>query len=239
MNGLLTTLAWLLVLSSFAQAPLMTPPDPVRNRFILKVAPLAALDPEGTYEGALEFLPTPHWSIQQGLGYGNSTILPLYRYPGDDSGWQQVWRARTEVRWYRRDGYAVGRLRNSYWALEFLFKRVHVNQQGNVGRECLNGDCAYFQRISYRQAKDVYVFHLKNGWQESFGRWQWDFYYGIGVRQIYVFDRGLPADAQQPSARGFRSILWNTPSVLLPSLSAGVKVGWLLGKLPVATPRQF
>ncbi|MBC7891664.1 MAG: DUF3575 domain-containing protein [Sphingobacteriaceae bacterium] len=217
---------WGLALVGTAQR--VYPTDSVLNRVILKIAPLALLDPDGTFEGALEFMPRPKWSIQQSFGYGNSTILPFYR-PYDDQNWQAVWRLRTEFRRYIRGGYTPRRTNNMYYAVEGLFKRVHVTQQGAVGRECANGDCAYFQTVRYRNAKDVYALHGKWGWQLASDRWNFDLYVGVGFRQIYLFYRDLPADARPPLSNNFRINTWRAPTeVMVPSVLAGAKVGWLL-----------
>lgn len=230
-NTFLTALGLFFALKASAQYPaqLAVPVDSFRrDRVILKFSPFALIDPDGTYEGAAEWLPTPRRGYQLGFGYGNSTVLPLYG--GYQSSWQEVWRLRAEVRWYRRGGYSPRRTSNPYWAVEGLFKRVHVTQRGTIGRECADGTCAYFQNLTYRNAKDVYALHGKMGWQLVTGRTNFDLFFGAGLRQIEVYNRGLPADARQPFSRGFRINTWrNDTSVLIPSFTLGWKVGWLLG----------
>ena len=227
----LTTLGLLFFLNASAQypAPRTVPLDSFgRNWLILKASPLALLDPDGTYEGAVEWLPTPRRGYQLGVGYGNSTILPVYG--GYGSSWQEVLRLRGEIRWYRRGGYSPRRSSNPYWALEGLFKRVQVAQRRSVGRECADGTCAYFQNLTYRDAKDVYALHGKMGWQLTSGRANFDLYFGAGFRQIAVSARGLPADAEPPLSRGFRLGTWRTDTnLVIPSFTLGWKVGVLLG----------
>ena len=231
-TALLTVLGFFFLGEAFARyhAPLAVPVDSFRrDRVILKGSPFALLDPDGTYEGAAEWLPTPRRGYQLGVGYGNSTVLPLYG--GYQSPWQEVLRLRAEIRWYRRGGYSPRRVSNPYWAVEGLFKHVQVAQRGSVGRECADGTCTYFQNLTYRDVKDVYALHGKMGWQLTSGRANFDLYVGAGFRQINVCTQGLPADARPPFSRGFRINTWRADtSVLIPSFTLGWKVGVLLGR---------
>ena len=207
-----------------------------RHPVFLKLSPLTLLDPNSTYQVAGEYLFSPRWSVQQELGYGNGRILFQNNNQRGNGLWtpvgqgQEVWRSRTEVRRYRNSGWDPDR-GGRYLAAEVLLKRLNVPIEGNVGRECIGEDCAYFQRLRYRAGKDVYGFHLKIGKQILRNRWLFDSYFGLGLRQVYAAYRDLPGDGRvAPGEQVFSVSLDSVPTDnLRPSLTLGFKVGYAVG----------
>lgn len=172
---------------------------------VLKFAPLSLIDIHPTYQLAAEYFIKDHWSVQQEAGYGNNAILSQ-RNPQERD--MEVWRFRSEVRFYLYSGrYRDSYLRSDasfsrpYWAFEGFYKRVNFKESEPLGMDCINGQCAYFQRSDYKTLKDVIGYHLKFGYQAILAkRIAIDLYSGFGLRHIFVRYRGAPNGA---------GVVWN------------------------------
>ncbi|MES2732382.1 MAG: DUF3575 domain-containing protein [Bacteroidota bacterium] len=206
--------------------------------FILKIAPLSILDVDPTYQLALEYFLNRQWSIQQEMGYGNKYILsPNVSTTAKPNA---IWRLRTEVRYYLGRPLAKTTVTGAYFALEGLYKQVHTQKSESVGRDCDNGNCAYFQELTYTSVKEVAGIHLKMGKQWLLGkskRFALDVYSGVGWRMIFLKSADLP-EGTSISAENFRTPFFSQTSesgrYSYPSLSAGFKVGYLFYKKPKA-----
>lgn len=198
---------------------------------MLKLAPLAFLDPDATFQGGLEFPIGRRTTLQTEVGYGNNN-LPLLGSDYKNMVEGHIWRFRNEIRRYT-GRYRTNHSRNiaikampplgNYWAAEILIKQINV----------LDDDA----RVYVRKNRQVVAVHAKIGRQVAGkqtdgkpNRTLTDFYLGIGLRGVdIVFDPPAPVnptvvrkDILFPISRftaGYRA---------LPSFTAGLKVGLVL-----------
>ncbi|QHT67112.1 DUF3575 domain-containing protein [Rhodocytophaga rosea] len=199
--------------------------------YIIKWAPLSLVDQDNTVQFGIEYLFKGPVSLQQEIGYG------WFSFNGNsDNGVyinREIWRSRTEVRFYVANNGQIKRPHGAYLALEFLYKRMNYTKEDNVGRECENGDCEYFEKMNYKLFRDVYGFHGKMGVQFIIEkRLALDVYIGGGLRSVVVKSPGLSAENNNlMEDRGF---VLSKPMELgqytMLSMSGGFKIGYLIYK---------
>ncbi|WP_421830544.1 hypothetical protein [Larkinella sp.] len=233
-------LFWL-PLSALAQSLLL--PDtltPVLNhppRWVVKFAPLALFDLDNTVQFGAERLFGGRHTVQAEFGYGWKAIN-LYPDRRDDFENFEVWRGRAEwrrysgrYRSYRRPHFAtppIGR----YFAIETFFKQRTVLENTSVGRECVDGTCAYFERGTFPMYRTVWGVHGKFGRQYVLtmpgdNRLLLDFFVGLGFRNVspYRFTNSTNDDVITPNTFS----TWNTrQGGLFPSATLGLKLGYVL-----------
>jgi hypothetical protein len=120
-----------------------------------------------------------------------------------------------------------------YTAFELLYKRVNFNQEANVGRECEEGRCNYFEIVRYKVLRNVVGYHLKIGGQALIEkRVVLDFYTGLGFRNIYVKTPGrgiVESRGWWGEEEGYITIYPNSQgNYRLISGNLGFKVGYLI-----------
>lgn len=203
---------------------------PARQPLLLiKWAPLSLVDQDNTVQFGVEYLFKGPVSLQQEIGYGWFNFTD-----NNDNGPfknREVWRSRTELRFYAATNGQLRKPKGPYLAMEFLYKRINYNKQGNVGRECNGFECEYFEKMDYKILKDVYGYHGKIGWQFLIeNRLAIDLYIGGGLRGINVKSPGLPADENNfGEDTGFGIARPTEPgSYTLISMCGGFKFGYLI-----------
>ncbi|MBC7919674.1 MAG: DUF3575 domain-containing protein [Ferruginibacter sp.] len=202
---------------------------------LLKFAPLSLLDLDNTFQAGIEYGLANRWSVQTEVGYGTSQTNFLLSRSRRRSRPQAVWRIRSEIRRYFNPLVAAAPSLQLYVALEVFYKRVNLPRQTTVGRDCDQGNCAYFEDVQFRVEKDVLGSHYKVGFQQGMsGRLFLDAYVGLGWRFVFVKAPDLPGDAFFPDDRSIflPNINPTHPGKYrLLSTSLGLKVGYLiLGK---------
>ncbi|GAB3900676.1 hypothetical protein GCM10028803_23980 [Larkinella knui] len=239
-----------LPLNGLAQSLLADTLTPVMNhspRWVVKFAPLALFDVDNTVEFGVERLlgsrrsggrhSGGRHSIQAEFGYGWRAIN-LYPNRREEYEGFEVWRGRAEwrrysgrYRSYRRPHFATAPI-GRYFAVETFFKQVTVLQNTSVGRECVDGTCAFFERGTFPMFRTVWGVHCKVGRQfvltmPGENRLLLDFYMGLGFRSVtpYRFTNSTNEDVVRPSGIGFWT---NQQGGLRPSGTLGIKLGYVL-----------
>ncbi len=217
--------------ASFIRKPLL----------VFKLAPLSLFDPDNTFQAGAEYCLSDRWSLQSEFGYGNYRTNLVQqdqygRYNGKEN--KEVWRTRFEVRHYYTPFYQNPH-NNPYVALEVFYKRVNFLENKTLGRDCDQGNCAYFEDVAYKVFKNVVGSHIKVGFQRIlFKRFLSDIYFGFGFRLIYINAPGLPESAVPQNGRQFLLVNISPISPDEPgsyqsfSMSLGLKLGYLLFKKP-------
>lgn len=207
-------------------------PKEGQPHFILKWAPLSLVEQDNTVQFGIEYLFNGTVSLQQEVGYGWFNFNN-----NEDNGKKfknrEIWRSRTEMRFYIISNEQITKPKGPYLAIEFLYKRMNYSRQSSVGRECENFDCQYFEIKDYKILKDVFGYHGKIGWQFIVQkRLAIDLYMGGGFRGIRVKSPGLPADVN--NIDGDREFILIRPTkpgrYTMISMSAGFKLGYLFYK---------
>ena len=189
--------------------------DKIDKYVILKISPLALLEPEGSIQGGIELMLDKNISIQQDLGYVfNSYGSGLYGEVIDGII------SKTELRFYNKNFNgsdlkpSMKRKRN-YIAPQFLYKHI---QYGNY---------AYSYRDN--KNKDIYAAHLKFGRQFIYkNNTVLDIFLGFGFRHrvdswtatYYSYDYLTKKSTTE--TRNYRN------KITLPGISAGFKIGLAL-----------
>jgi hypothetical protein len=200
--------------------------------YIIKWAPLSLIDQDNTVQFGIEYLFKGPVSLQQEVGYG------WFNFNGkSDNGAayknREIWRSRTELRFYVANNGQVRRPHGAYLALEFLYKRMNYSKEGNVGRGCNGPDCEYFEKMNYKLFRDVFGYHGKMGLQFIIEkRLAVDLYIGGGLRSIVVKSPGLSEeDSNFSEERGFvLSKPMEVGRYTLLSMCSGFKLGYLIYK---------
>ncbi|GAB3325901.1 hypothetical protein GCM10027299_24620 [Larkinella ripae] len=210
-------------------------------RWVIKVAPLALFDPDNTIQAGAERLlggrrGRSRHAVQAEFGYG---WKGMNLYPDRRDNYQkfETWRARAEWRRYsgryrssRKPHFAVPPI-GRYFAIETFFKQLSILDETTIGRECENGNCAYFERGTFPMYRTVWGMHAKFGRQYVFtmpsdNRFLLDFFVGLGFRNLtpYRFTASA-ADVFQFTSSGF----WRARySGVIPSATLGIKLGYVL-----------
>ena len=232
--------SFLVPMNVLAQLVLPDTLTPVMNHaphWVVKFAPLALFDPDNTIQFGVERLFGTRHTVQGEFGYGWRAIN-MYPDRRDDYENFEVWRGRAEwrrysgrYRSYRRPHYAtppIGR----YFALETFFKQLTVLENTTVGRECVDGTCAYFERGTFPLYRTVWGIHCKFGRQfvltmPGDNRLLLDFFFGMGFRNLtpYRFNNSTNEDVIRSTGFGF---LDSRQGGLRPSATIGIKLGYVL-----------
>ena len=195
---------------------------------ILKFSFLSLLlDPLPSLQFAVEHQIARRQSLQHELGY----IAPLLYGSSYNSSFGRNLngiRIRNEYRYYiAPDESGLG---GFYFAPEILLIFLGYQETGTFGQHCEElFACAYFERKDYKVRKQVYAFHPKIGYQWVNRRFVIELYGGLGIRKVRIQHLDKP---------GFRE--WNEDGnnwfdkgegkYDLPSMSFGMKIGFLLKK---------
>lgn len=217
-------------------------------RAVFKLAPLSLLDQDATVQAGLEYRTGSRTSVQGEFGYGKRGLSP-FRSDLNDFVSAEIWRGRTEVRFYtnryrtnRRQGIAVrsNAPLGNYWAIEGLYKQINLIRQDNVYSAEASSQSGSYVLIGTRQrpiSRYVLGSHLKIGrqfafydpYRRVFSRTLIDIYIGAGVR--WVKNDVSPPVGPNPFPTcgcGIGRSFSSAGSSLLPSVTAGLKLGFAL-----------
>jgi hypothetical protein len=136
-----------------------TDPGPVRRPVVVKLNPLAALGPDGMLPVALELPVGGRGAVQAELGYG--PFGSLMNMDPEVYVRQKTVRVRLDYRVYAQ-GYTPTDP-GGYWAVEGLYKRTDVQENQTIGRDCVGGQCGYFQTVPQPVTRYVIGAYLKGG----------------------------------------------------------------------------
>lgn len=218
-------------------------------RAIIKFAPLSLLDQDATVQGGLEYRTGVRTSVQGEFGYGRKG-LSLLHADLDRFVNAEVWRGRAEVRFYN-NRYRTNRRQNiairsdfplgNYWAIEGLYKQINLIDQVNTySAEVSSATGGYVLSGSQRVLISRYVLgmHVKIGrqfafydpYRRVFSRTLIDIYIGAGVREARneVSSRPFNPFPTCGCGIGIGRSLTNEGTVILPSITAGLKLGFAL-----------
>lgn len=216
--------------------------------WVVKFSPLAIIDPESTWRLDLERTLGRNFSLQGGLGYGNS-YANLFTRSNSSVRERETWRAQLEGRFYiYRDQPAnrwipVRRITQKplgdYLAIETFYKQVAGFFDGTLSRGCTDGNCQFFERYSATARRYVAGFHFKYGQQmairltDANNRLLIDYYVGVGVRWRWSEQLGVPQreDSAQQNGQwntwnGDPTSNWGGGSGRYPSLALGIQLGY-------------
>jgi hypothetical protein len=204
--------------------------ESAKSHVIVKYSPWPMFDFDNTIQFGVEIpLGKGDFTIQQDLGYGNSSFCIWYQDYNEPPG-KDIYKSRTQFRWY----YFEKRRVRGYVGPEFLFKKVVYRDNQWVGMDCADGfgNCGYFENKAVRIDKNVSAGHARFGWQFYFPRRiTLDLFTGIGFR-------GISSRSKTPQAENarFYSIddYWQSVSPgtreFYPSIVLGFHFGVVLGK---------
>ncbi len=210
------------------EAPVNPRPVVMRQSPVIKIAPLSLIDLDATIQAAVEIPLRQRLSIQQEIGYGGPSLDPLRRKNWD---WfymaypKSTFRSRTQVRYYFSPTLTRQKVPSQapsglYVASDLLFKSmIHKTERGPA-----------------RIRRNVYGLHANVGFQAAPSRkhpnFLVDVYVGVGfrivsVRQVtdsLVFSL---SDHEREDLRESRFAPFEG-TLRKPSMTAGVKLGWMI-----------
>lgn len=208
-----------------------------KHHLIFKIAPLSMFDLDNTFQFATEHrLRSNRWTLSEEFGYGN-VKANIWGESFADSKFRETFRAKIELRRYKREQAFMGR----YIAYEAFYKQINDRMNRNIGRECENGNCNYFEYANYPVNKYVIGLTAKLGYQlrirdesKKNTKFVFDFYVGAGVRRIIVnhhYDQTLTSGSFtyysdgifSNSGLGYRDKAYN-----IPHLALGLKIGYII-----------
>jgi len=213
--------------------------DTLRPKVILKTIPTTLLDPDNTLTLGVEIPIKKRWSLSQELGWGNGALNVW----GEDTMYtnKNNFRFRTQGRFYFDDPFTE---RGSWYiAAEYYRKEVFITEYRALGRGCNSQtwSCAYFEEGYLKTRRRVSAGHLKIGYQVLVPkRFVIDVYLGGGLRRLLVTndaaEDAINAWIWNRSLFNFRTLRPGRYETI-PSISAGLSIGILLGQRnPKALP---
>lgn len=214
----------------FAQ---VTPQEDMKDRVLLKLAPLSFFDIDNTVQAGLEIpLSDNRFTIHQEFGYGHAVFNPWYIDWGDKPD-KWIFRSRSQFRFYFHE-WGTGRM---YVAGEYLRKMVTNNQMIWAGVNCggNNAGCEYFEFRNVQRRKIVNALHAKVGWHFYFPRRiTLDLYVGAGLRMKNY--KSSPDNVGNFNDRRWFDDLLFISDGLYPSVATGFQLGiplnWRINKQP-------
>ena len=219
---------------------------PVPRSVVVKLNPFMAGGVDGAMYGGVETPVGVRGAIQAEAGYG--AFRSLMNFDSDSYTRKENWRARLQYRSYVREGLPSDS--PWYWAVEGTYKQVNVLDNQTVGRECQNGNCAYFQLVQQLATRYVGGVYGKLGkivpLSQTGGSYRFllDMYVGMGLN--YAWTRraplGLALNTQYPNGDYLYSTYANplfgtdrfgkanTRTYFLPDIQIGFMLGYKLTK---------
>ena len=213
-------------------------------RWVLKFAPLSMLDPHSTIQFGAEGKIGKRSTLQQELGYGHVSFSTAGNSTHSKYPDREVWRARTEYRFYyqRTKTPFLG----NYFAVDLLFKQLNASRDISIGRACEEGNnfggfgrgCNYYQYENRTLYRYTWALNFKFGHQLRVPEtnFLFDFYAGFGLRYIHnpsLISSLTPlyeGEQIQDASNRYSSRLFEDfqpgNSYFMPSLSGGFKIGY-------------
>lgn len=234
-----TTLTLLFVLcfvnQSLAQDTLQ------KKHLALKIAPLAILDIDNTFQFAIEHrLKGNRWTLSEEFGYG--TVAANFwanSFNSSGSRFRENIRAKIEARKYKNA------FNGRYIAYEVFYKQINDRTSRSVGRECESGLCNYYELVNYPISKHVVGISAKIGYQvrirnelKKNTNFVFDFYVGAGLRRIMVNHHDPNESLKDGSSNNFlfhndglfsnSGLGYRDRNYNIPHLALGLKIGYLI-----------
>lgn len=216
---------------------------PRTPRAVLKLAPLSLIDRDATVQAGLEYRVGPKTSVQAEFGYGWQGLSVL-ETELDQFVKAEIWRARSEVRFYT-GRYRTNRQRRiavrsnfplgNYWAVDGLAKQINVT--GRAYERTTESGTGLRSIGLMTTRRYVVGTHLKLGrqftfydpYKRRFARTLFDVYVGAGIRWAVNEVRRKSQTAEYQSCRcGVGPSFTAEGAQWAPSLTAGLKVGYAL-----------
>ncbi len=210
-----------------------------KKHLILKIAPLTMFDIDNTFEFAAEHRlgKQNRWTLSEQLGYGQGKANlwgNIYTY----GPFRETLRARLEARRYAKNSpLFTGR----YVAYEVFYKQINDQLTNNIGRECENGPCNYYENLDYSVSKYVFGGNAKIGYQaiirdenKKNTNFIFDFYVGLGLRRVLIDHRVGAINNNQFGLYRGNGIFSNDglgygdKKYNIPHLAFGIKLGYIV-----------
>ena len=214
-------------------------------RWVLKFAPLSMLDPHSTIQFGAETKIGKRSTLQQELGYGHVSFSTAGASTHNKYPDREVWRARTEYRFYyqRTKTPFLG----NYFAVDLLFKQLNASRNVAFGRACegggnfngfFGGGCGYYEYQNKTLYRYTWGLNFKFGRQITIPETNLllDFYAGFGLRYIHnpattsSLTPLYEGEQIQDASNRYNSRLFEDfqpgNSYFMPSLSGGFKIGY-------------
>lgn len=203
---------------------------------VLKLAPLSILfDPDATIQGGAEFRVSNRNSVQVEAGFGRKGFAIVSDDKKDFTGWS-IWRARSEWRHYTnhyrtnkrksirvRSDFPLG----NYLALEGFIKHISGTENSSmyIGESMPTPFEQSINRFVWGgHAKWGRQIAMPNAPSTSLSRVILDIYAGVGIR--YGSTQTNPR--LESCGCGFTPSRFAQGSFISPSVSAGIKIGFVL-----------
>lgn len=175
---------------------------PVMRSVILKINPFMLLGPDGAVHGAVEVPVSAHSAVQGEVGYG--AYRSLMNFDSEAYSRKENWRARMQYRWYTRTTTGVDH-RFLYLAVEGTYKQVNAIDNQTLGRDCVSGNCGYFQLVQQPVTRYVVGAYGKGGIlipitrSDGTYRLLLDLYAGVGASVGWVVRQPLSSGPIAPT----------------------------------------
>ncbi|GGD70924.1 hypothetical protein GCM10011514_38740 [Emticicia aquatilis] len=163
-----------------------------RKHLIVKIAPLTIFDIDNTFEFSAEHSLSKNnrWTLSEQLGYGAGVANIWQEESSKYGNTREHYRVKLEARRYR---HARPDMTGGYMAYEVFYKQVNDRINRNIGRECENGPCNYYENLDYPASKYVVGGTIKAGYQHRFKNefkkntnFVFDLYIGLGIRRVMI-----------------------------------------------------
>lgn len=210
----------------------------LRKKLAIKIAPLALLDIDNTFQLAVEHrLKGNRWTLSEEFGYGTAAAnFWGNTFDNTNSRFRENFRVKIEARKYKQA--FTGR----YVAYELLYKQINDRADRSVGRECESGMCNYYEMLNYPINKYVIGISAKIGYQirirnelKKNTNFVFDFYVGGGLRRVMINHHSPGESASSNDYIDYRYGLFSNSGLgygdrnyNIPQISLGIKLGYII-----------
>ena len=219
---------------------------PIPRSVVIKLNPLLAVGVDGAASGGVEVPVGKRGAVQAEFGYG--AFRSLMNYDSESYSRKENWRGRLQYRQYVPQGISTDH--PAYWAIEGTYKQVNALDNQTLGRDCVNGNCGYFQLVQQAATRYIVGLYGKGGKvipltrADGTYRFLVDVYAGFGLYYAWAVRQplNLPTGGQYPTTdylftpypRLFslddRFGKSSQPNRALPDMQLGFTVGYRLNE---------
>lgn len=197
-----------------------------KGDWTIRFHPLGLIDADAGINAGAGYRFAPRWTVIGEAGY---LFLDPYQRLGYGEN-LRGWKWRQEIR-YHTNRFLFG-LRRTFHAVDLLYKQVQYRKETTVGVNCIQGNCAYYMLVNFKEVKKELGIALKGGFEVPLSRnggpVSLELYAGLGVKFHQFKAKGIPPNTTPVFGTDNEQLPWESEGVPSPYLPGGIKIVYKL-----------
>lgn len=197
-----------------------------KGDWTIRFHPLGLLDADAGINFGAGYRFAPRWTTIGEAGY---LFIDPYQRLGYGEN-LRGWKWRQEIR-YHTHQFLFG-LSRTFHAIDLMYKQVQYQKETTVGVNCIQGNCAYYMLVNYKEIKQEWAMAIKGGFEvplsRSGGPLSLELYAGLGVKFLQFRERGIPANTTRVGGESDERLPWESEGIPAPYLPGGIKIVYKL-----------